>query len=103
MSRLKLHDRTYEDNDGTWTTVEFHYCHPWENGAPADVSATVEIFERKDDGGFDWNHPSSTQCFNLDEMNATLLHGFLSAALRLMPIQWAQYQEEERRKANPPK
>ena len=95
MPRLTLNDRTFEDNDGTWTTMEFYYGHPWENGAPPDITVIIKTFERKDGGRFDFAHPNSTKLFHLQEMETVMLHGFLGAAATLMPRQWAEYCAEE--------
>ena len=97
MPRLKLDDRTYEDDDGTWTTMEFQYCHPWENDSEADVYVRIDMFKRQEGKGFDFAKPDKTMTFHLKEMEAVILHGFLGAAATLMPRQWAEYQAQEAR------
>lgn len=96
MPRLTLDDRTFEDTDGTWTTIDLRYGDPWGNGAEADIWVTIKQFSRKDGGGFDFSGPpDSGMCFCLHEMEAVMLHGFLGAAATLMPRQWAEYQAQE--------
>ena len=95
MPRLKLDDRTYEDADGTWTTIEFSYSHPWEVGGPADVTGLIKRFEKKDGEGFDFAHPNLVEQFHLRDMEITMLHAFLGAAKELMPRQWAEYLAQE--------
>lgn len=96
MPRLTLDDRTFEDNDGTWTRLEFYYGHPWENGDRPDVTVTVNTFNRKQGKGFDFKgEPDGHKLFILDEMAVAMLWGFLAAAKELMPRQWAEYLADE--------
>jgi hypothetical protein len=95
MPRLSLSDRTFEDNDGIWTTMEFHYCHPWENGEEADIAVSIKTFERQEGGGFDFDKPPANRMFfYLHEMETVMLWGFLAAAKDLMPRQWAEYRAQ---------
>jgi hypothetical protein len=103
MPRLKLDDRSFEDDDGTWTTIEFSYCHPWEVGGAPNIMVSVKAFERKECGGFDFANPDRHQSFSLGGMEITMLHGFLGAAKELMPRQWAEYlAQQAEEKAKPP-
>lgn len=93
MPKLVLSDRTFEHTDGTWTTIEVHYCHPWENGDRPDVTVIVRTYSRKEGSkGFDLGgKPDCSKLFVLQDMEVTLLWGFLAAAKELMPRQWADY------------
>ena len=96
MPRLTLEDRTFEDDDGVWTGLEFIYGHPWENGARPDVTVMVKTFHRKPGKGFDLGgKPDDIKLFMLSEMEIIMLWGFLGAAKELMPRQWAEYLAQE--------
>jgi hypothetical protein len=92
MPRLILNDRTFEDDDGIWTRLEFIYGHPWENGNKPDVTVLVKTFCRKEGKGLCLGgEPDDTKLFVLSEMEVTMLWGFLAAAKEIMPRQWAEY------------
>lgn len=92
--QLKLDDRTYEDNDGTWTTIEWMYCDPWANGDRPYVYVKVCQFYARDDNSFDWKHPVKQMQFHLGDQEVTMLRAFLGAAKDLMPKQWTEFQRE---------
>lgn len=101
MTELQLDDRTYEDNDGTWTRLRFEYGSPWSNGGDGrpDVTVWIDRYERGPNGFNLEGRPHSSMHFMLDEVNISLLAGFLDAVSKLMWHQWAQYDAYEKAKA----
>ena len=95
MPRLQLNDRTLEQDDGTWTTIEFQYCDPWAVGGRPNIMVLIKTYERKECGRFDLANPDSQASFSLQDMEITMLHAFLGAARELMPRQWAEYLAQE--------
>jgi hypothetical protein len=96
MAELELDDRTFTDDDGTWTRLRFIYGSPYSNGGPPDVSVHIETFQKTEGKGFDFARPTASKFLILDEVNVGLLAGYLNGVNDLMWRQWTQYIADER-------
>lgn len=98
MTDLTLDDRTFEHDDGTWTTLELSYQSPWQagdDGWPC-VSISIKTFQRQPGRGFDFKaEPQSRQYICLNEVNIGLLAGYLTAVNELLWRQWTQQQQQK--------